>query len=85
MTNFDFKKVESYMRLTNWTWAMGDEQRVPTLEEIKTCAYDLLNSLEDYESYASTGGFTASSHCWDKGTIILTFDIEEYEASNYDC
>ena len=42
--NFDFESIHQYMIETNWTWAFPYEieGRVPSIEEMKETAKDLL-------------------------------------------
>ena len=64
--NFDFKSIHQYMIETNWTWAFPYEieGRVPSIEEMKETAKDLLvqvlfteTTLPEY--WIQSGGFRA--------------------------
>lgn len=64
--NFDFKSIHQYMIETNWTWAFPYEieGRVPSIEEMKETAKDLLvqvlfteTMLPEY--WIQSGGFRA--------------------------
>ena len=50
------KDVHQYMINTNWTWHKSDLP--PTEEEIKNFLFSLLDELDSYKTYLSTGGFT---------------------------
>jgi hypothetical protein len=66
--HFDFKKVHSVMEFLDWRIIMFDDKnepyRVPTIEELKERAKDLLDTA--YSSYnddfysVSSGGFKAT-------------------------
>ena len=82
MSSFNFKKVKAYMDLVEWKYAHDDgTMRVPDIETIKSTAYKMLIRLNEFGDYSSTGGFTATLHNWNGGTIILTFNIAEFEYS----
>ena len=64
--NFDFESIHQYMIETNWTWAFPYEieGRVPSIEEMKETAKDLLvqvlfteTTLPEY--WIQSGGFRA--------------------------
>ena len=64
--NFDFESIHQYMIETNWTWAFPYEikGRVPSIEEMKETAKDLLvqvlfteTTLPEY--WLQSGGFRA--------------------------
>ena len=67
MDNFDFNKVETVMKATNWTWA--STHGVPVEHELRKQARELLKSVsQHYVSelgfrYAiSTGGLKATKY-----------------------
>ena len=64
--NFDFESIHQYMIETNWTWSFPYEieGRVPSIEEMKETAKDLLiqvlfteTTLPEY--WIQSGGFRA--------------------------
>ena len=78
MDNFDFNKVETVMKATNWTWA--STHGVPVEHELRKQARELLKSVsQHYVSelgfrYAiSTGGFKATKYY--DGELELEFIV----------
>ena len=78
MDNFDFSKVETVMKATNWTWASTNG--VPAEHELRKQARELLKSVcRHYVSelgfrYAiSTGGFKATKY-YERAASLLNFD-----------
>lgn len=70
---FDFENVHKAMTLLNWKWWFsGEEDRVPTLEELKEQADKMLNDARNGCPY-STGGFSVTEH---NGNFTLSFEIE---------
>lgn len=80
MENFDFERVHRVMVSLDWKW-LG---LIPTLEQIKTQAQDLMmefidNSVDiDGERFISrgTGGFMARLSGTDYSTLSLEFAVE---------
>ena len=75
--NFNFKKVKKHMEENKWTW--GFANTVPTINQLKSTAFDLLMQIKDEESdhWVSTGGFTAM-----KGfdSLRLMFSIDDVDS-----
>lgn len=89
MERFDFAQVEKVMKFLDWKWASVAYQ-VPTVDQLKSCAYELLSSAVDgYEKqenksigfYASTGGFVAEVVTFAQATprLKLSFYVESIE------
>lgn len=60
LTKFDFQEIATYMSEVSWTW--NDNDRTPTIEELKDCVITLL-PMDDYENKEnafSSGGFTVN-------------------------
>ena len=58
LNKFDFNKVQFVMKSLNWEW---HNKGIPTIEDLKECAKDLLNTAyEEKIIQTSTGGFVAS-------------------------
>jgi len=61
---FDFERVEKYMKSVNWTW--NDRSSTPTIKELKSCVLNLVSEIVDKNkiihnpSTISTGGFSVS-------------------------
>lgn len=91
MDNFDFKKVHKTMNFLGWKWG---ENEVPSVEELKETASDLLNHVVDVLTedppsvhhtdrfLTSTGGFHASGYRTKRGNVAqleLYFAIDSWE------
>ena len=77
LKNFDFGKVHRVMESLNWTWVDSKDGGVPTIEELKAQAKDLLTKVTEGEfSIISCGGFEAEYR--DK-VLTLKFVLEEFE------
>ena len=84
MDNFDFAKVRKVMKALKWKWAgvKGDEDGVPTEQEIGDFAAKLLWELaNDPKNKAiGTGGFFAEKDFLDPNDpwMQLSFRVEEW-------
>lgn len=84
--NFDFAKVHKVMKALNWKWAgvKGDEDGVPTEQEIGDCAAKLLWRLvNDPKNKAiGAGGFFAEKDFSDPDDpwMQLSFKVWEWDA-----
>ena len=82
MENFDFAKVRKVMKTLNWKWASakGDEDGVPTEQEIGDFAAKLLWDLvrDPKNNVICTGGFYAEKDFSDPNDpwIELSFRVE---------
>lgn len=87
MERFDFEKTHRVMTFLNWEWANTHKGRaVPTIDEMKSCAYDLLLTVvEEYNKgtipnggSAATGGFEARIHVWESKpeSVELLFYVD---------
>lgn len=83
LKEFDFYKVERYMRENNWTWISSRGMSTPTIRELRDKAENLLKdaraSTRD-NMYIGTGGFTVMKSY---GCLYLFFVIEE-SSDEYD-
>lgn len=63
MQSFDFHKVHKVMWLLGWEWALtgGREPRVPTVDDLRETARDLLERVKPGHRL-SRGGFEATDH-----------------------
>lgn len=82
MDNFNFNKVETVMKATNWTWV--STHGVPVEHELRKQARELLKSVsQHYVSelgfrYAiSTGGFKATKYY--DGELELEFIVAKWD------
>ena len=83
---FDFEKVHKAMDAMHWTWInyIDGSQSVPTIDELKWRAEDLLNDLLKKNDVSrllpitsvSCGGFRASK---EHGRLKLDFVIESWD------
>lgn len=83
--HFDWRKVHKVMEVLNWKWyfCKDKEVRVPTIDELKQRAEDLLYQVftdSDISSVA-TGGFEAGM---DDGELWLNFSIEGINTTDND-
>ena len=67
LKDFNVERVHQIMNLMQWTWVKGNSQSVPTVDEIKRSAEELLYACADHmraecvdEFETSTGGLRAS-------------------------
>lgn len=81
---FDFEKVHSVMDYLGWAWARkNDTPAVPSIEEIKETANDILISCAEEletnkEFFIEVGGFEAHGYIDDEGkpNFELKFILE---------
>jgi hypothetical protein len=92
MDRFDFDKVHKVMTFLNWTWAGAGA--VPTIDQLKSCAYELLHqAVQSYDECGSpstgasvaTGGFQATVDVYDSGATQLTLLFYVDSCSNGGC
>lgn len=82
---FDFDKVHKVMVALNLGWNIGDRSCVPTVEELKSLAEDLLTTAITIGygcGSISRGGFVATSKLMCNGhdvidSLQLTFELEQ--------
>lgn len=90
--NFDFEKVKVVMDALDWRWDLrtsasppDEKMRVPTLDEIKKVAADLLwNCANDpANSVIGTGGFRVEKDFSDPNDpwMCLTFEVTDWDAA----
>ena len=75
MYSFNFKKVHEHMVNTNHKWVMGDDHRVPDIEDLRVQARSLLSKViwdNSEVTNCGTGGFVAYKLPWG---IQLTFQL----------
>ena len=81
MENFDFEKVHKAMVALELEWYFGlDGSRIPSVEELKKKAGELLSNVDDlicgdYAVSSFYGGFEAK---YDDGCLSLSFIVEEW-------
>lgn len=85
MDNFDFNKVETVMKATNWTWA--STHGVPVEHELRKQARELLKSVSqhyvselDFRYAISTGGFKATKYY--DGELELEFIMAKWDTGD---
>ena len=57
--SLDYHAIRDLMKATNHTWGRKGRDRVPDVSELQDTARDRLNSLQEGNCFASSGGFTA--------------------------
>jgi hypothetical protein len=75
MYNFNFEKVHEHMVNTNHKWVMGDDHRVPDIEDLRVQARSLLTKViwnNSEVTNCGSGGFVAYKLPWG---IQLTFQL----------
>ena len=86
MDAFDFEKVRKVMVALGWKWAgaKGDANGVPTLDEIKQGAANLLWDLanDPKNKVIATGGFRAEKDFSDPDDpwMRLVFEVTDWDA-----
>ena len=78
MREFDFALIHKVMVITDWEWAFGDTDRIPTEEEIRANAKRILDAVVSSGRGLSTGGFEAGIDKDENGNpyLYLTFTLE---------
>ena len=85
MDAFDFEKVRKVMKALKWKWAgvKGDEDGVPTEQEIGDFAAKLLWDLanDPKNRVIGTGGFRAEKDFSDPNDpwMRLSFEVEQWD------
>lgn len=75
MNNFDFSQVWRTMSALDWGW--GSPPKVPSVEDIRATARELLTRVTSGETVSlSTGGFGAY---YEHESLILRFVLEEWD------
>jgi hypothetical protein len=79
LRSFNFEKVEKTMRALEWKWAVGQELRVPEIDEMKDTCSRLLNAAARDKTTVSSGGFEASYKIddFDKEVFTLKFVVAQ--------
>ena len=89
LNNFDFEQVQRTMRQRPEEWWKGASGEVPTVEELRTFASELLEQAAEPCEYncrsVSSGGFYALRWPWEGNggtdcTMELIFSAEDYSA-----
>jgi hypothetical protein len=84
VNNFKFDRCLLMMQAVDWKWAIGNEFRQPTVDEMKNKCFGLLLEAERMETVTSTGGFEARyERRGDKVTLSLRF-VGWQNWANYD-
>lgn len=74
LDDFDFYKVQDYMKEVDWTWGFDD--KIPSILDLQSTALRLLDNViqsKEPASNSSTGGFTAYKMPWG---LSLHFSVE---------
>ena len=69
---FNFNDVQDIMKKTDWVWYLTYTPTIPTINELKSEARELLEDAVTLK-FASSGGFTAIRI---KGRLYLFFGID---------
>jgi|LakMenEpi03Aug12_release.lakeMendotaPanAssembly.Ray.scaffolds.fasta_scaffold1359239_1 hypothetical protein len=79
LRSFNFEKVEKTMRALEWKWAVGQELRVPEIDEMKDTCSRLLNAAARDKTTIGSGGFEASYKIddFDKEVFTLKFVVAQ--------
>jgi hypothetical protein len=88
MDEFNFAAVHKTMVALDWKWAVTSNNKVPTMDELRTEAERLLRDAADvrldmfkeepWESpiFCNTGGFSAAAWCNEDKTKIIRLDLD---------
>lgn len=78
MDNFDFNRVQRAMVALDWKWVDGDGHKyaIPSIERLKSRAYELLIDVIDSQMI-SCGGFVARNT---DGHLSLEFVVANWVA-----
>jgi hypothetical protein len=88
MDEFNFAAVHTAMVALDWKWAVTSNNKVPTMDELRTEAERLLRDAADvrldmfkeepWESpiFCNTGGFSAAAWCNEDKTKIIRLDLD---------
>lgn len=80
LKEFNFTKVQRCMALVDWRWNTDlGEYSVPTVEQLKDCAADLLQEAVRRNTSVGTGGFTASMDQFGEVTLSFVLEIQSAE------
>lgn len=78
--NFNFERVKKVMNILNWSWANLKGNDVPTLDEIKEKAANLMWDCATSDvDVISSGGFRVEKDFSDPSSLWmrLVFEVEE--------
>ena len=77
LRDFNFVKVEKVMQAIEWKWAIGNDLRVPEIDEMRDTCVRLLNEAARDKTTVSSGGFEASYKIddFDKEVFTLKFVV----------
>jgi len=89
LERFDFKGVESYMKVVNWTWQ--DQKKTPTIKNLKSCVIGLIGSICEHRnsnsvhnpSKSSTGGFEVSLYFINDTPIKIKTEFQKKDGTNF--
>lgn len=80
--HFNFEKVHHYMSLVKWSWCDGKgPDRVPTIDQLKECARQLLLETYNEKLGRQTGGFVTEYYSGNSEYLHLHFSIESFYES----
>jgi hypothetical protein len=70
-SDFDWQKMHIIMVSLDWTYNYGGgKKRIPSIEDLKDCADEILEKAYKYRTRLELGGFCAE---WDNGLLSLRF------------
>ena len=78
LENFDFDKVEDVMKYLGWKWytTVNSDSKVPSKDELRDKAKELLTIAVKEHATVSSGGFSAEYNEDDE--LSLQFVLTEY-------
>ncbi len=78
---FNWAYVHSAMKHLDWQWSISDEMKIPSIDDLKGTAKNLLSLIyEDKNGTMNSGGFCAY---YDKGNLELSFTLEAYSTDDF--
>ena len=89
LNNIDFVRIQNIMKYLKWEWAMdGGGCNIPTLNQLISCAKQMLNDVYDLckskkeLSHISSGGFSVCAfydkELCDVKSLRIAFEIETF-------
>jgi hypothetical protein len=73
----NYERIHTVMEVLNWRWGLGNQARVPSIDELRACVENLSNSARELPgSRVSSGGFEA---CYMNGHLRVAFVLSEIE------
>jgi hypothetical protein len=73
----NYERIRTAMEVLNWRWGLGNQARVPSIDELRECVENLSNSAREHPgARIMSGGFEA---CYTNGHLRVAFVLSEIE------